>query len=64
MKYEELLEWKQEHIDKSLFDVERYELEIKKMIQILDNAHHNFEKEKQGYFQEIEEQNHIIKELR
>jgi len=38
-------------MDKSLFEVERYELEIKKMIQILDNAHHNFEKEKQGYFQ-------------
>lgn len=34
------------------------------MIQILDNAHNNFEKEKQGYFQEIEEQASIIKELK
>ena len=42
MKYEELLEWKQNHINKSLFEVEKYEIEIKKMIEILDMAHHNF----------------------
>lgn len=29
-------------MDKSLFDIERYEREIKKMIEILDNAHANF----------------------
>lgn len=45
-RYDELLEWKQEHINKSLFEVQRYENEIKKMIEILDNAHKNFEQEK------------------
>lgn len=33
-------------MDKSFIDVQRYELEIKKMIEILDNAHSNFEQEK------------------
>ena len=63
-KYEELLEWKQNYVDKSLFDIERYEMEIKKMIQILDNAHSNFEKEKEAFIKEIEIQEVTIKELK
>jgi hypothetical protein len=31
-KYEELLEWKQNNINANLFEVEKYEIEIKKMI--------------------------------
>lgn len=38
-RIEELLEWKNGYIDRNLFEVERYEIEIKKMIDILDNAH-------------------------
>ena len=39
---EELLEWKKEYIGRSLFQVEKYEGEIKKMIEIMENLHHNF----------------------
>lgn len=63
-KYEQLLEWKQGHIDKSLFEVERYEMQIKKMIEILDNAHTNFQQEKDSLKSEIKEYLETIKELK
>ena len=64
LKYEELLEWKQQHIDKSLFDVERYEVEIEKMIAILDNAHLNFEKQKCEFVEKVQSQDLVIKDLK
>jgi predicted nucleic acid-binding Zn-ribbon protein len=39
-------------------------VEIKKMIQILDTAHNNFEQEKQAFISEIKQQEEVIRELR
>lgn len=51
-------------MDKSLIDVQRYEMEIKKMIEILDNAHANFQQEKLALVKEIHAQEETIRELR
>lgn len=50
------MEWKNSYLDRNLFDVERYEIEIKKMIDILDNAHLAFEGERDQLKKELDQQ--------
>jgi hypothetical protein len=51
-------------VNRNLFDVEKYEIEIKRMIETLDNAHKHFESDKSEYERIIMDQRREIEELR
>jgi DNA repair exonuclease SbcCD ATPase subunit len=63
-RYEEILDWKQSYVNRGLIEVEKYEAEIKKMIDTLDNAHTEFESKQAILEEEISEYRMKVDELR
>lgn len=51
-------------MNRNLFEVEKYEIEIKRMIETLDNAQKHFESDKSEYERIIMDQRREIEELR
>lgn len=51
--YEEIIEEKDRHVKQARIETEKYEVETRRMIAILDNAHRNFENEKKDLQQSL-----------
>lgn len=49
------MDWKQRYVNRGLIEVEKYEAEIRKMIDTLDNAHTEFESKQAQLEQEFNE---------
>lgn len=63
-KNQELLEWRQEHMGNNLVEFERYDKEIKKVIDVLDTLHKQFEREKEELERTVELQKQEIGDLK